>query len=167
MSPDQFIRANRHSMLLEDIRDLEKLQEPFVYYSNLATRPQDDEEGYLIVNKGDHILFRFEVMAVLGKGSFAQVVQAFDHKNQVNVAIKINRNTEIDHKFAAAEARLLQQLMREDPNDEYNIVRMKEYIFWRHHQSFVFELLHKDLFQHISDNNYQGFKEKTIRTFTA
>ena len=61
----------------------------------------------MIVKTGDHILFRFEVKSVLGKGSFAQVVCAFDHKQQKEVAIKINRNTEIDHKFAAAEAKLL------------------------------------------------------------
>jgi hypothetical protein len=30
-----------------------------------------------------------------------------DHKTGLQVAIKINRNTEIDHKFAEAEAALL------------------------------------------------------------
>ena len=58
----------------------------------------DDEDGYLKVRKGDHLLYRFEVTGLLGKGSFAQVVAAIDHKNgQRKVAIKINRNTEIDH----------------------------------------------------------------------
>ena len=65
------------------------------------------------------------------------------------MAIKINRNTEIDHKFAAAEAKLLSYLMNEDPRDEHNLVRMKEHLNWRKHQVFVFELLQKDLFQHI------------------
>jgi len=40
----------------------------------------DDEEGYLLVKPGDHILYRFEIKSVLGKGSFAQVVSAYDHK---------------------------------------------------------------------------------------
>ena len=31
--------------------------------------------------------------------------------------MKINRNTEIDHKFAEAEAKILKQLMEEDPDD--------------------------------------------------
>ncbi len=31
----------------------------------------DDEDGYLLVNSGDHILYRFEIKTILGKGSFA------------------------------------------------------------------------------------------------
>lgn len=82
----------------------------------------------------------------MGKGSFAQVVSAFDHKDKKSVALKINRNTEVDHKFAESEAKLLKQLMSEDPKDEHNIVRMKQHLHWRQHQIFVFELLKKDLF---------------------
>jgi len=37
------------------------LKEPLIYYSNLATKKEDDEEGYMIVRPNDHILFRFEV----------------------------------------------------------------------------------------------------------
>ena len=55
-------------------------------------------------------MYRFEVKSVLGKGSFAQVVCAFDHK------------------FAEAEAKLLMQLMKDDPHDSYNIVRLKEHL---------------------------------------
>lgn len=54
---------------------------------------------------------------MLGKGSFAQVVSAVDHKQCKQVAIKINRNSEIDHKFAKSEFCLLEQLMAEDPYD--------------------------------------------------
>ena len=57
------------------------------------------------------------MLKVLGKGSFAQVVSAYDHEKCKNVAIKINRNTEIDHQFATAEADLLKKLMQEDPHD--------------------------------------------------
>ena len=42
----------------------------------------DDADGYLIVEPGDHILYRFEVKSILGKGSFAQVVSAYDHKDK-------------------------------------------------------------------------------------
>lgn len=71
----------------------------------------------MVVEPGDHILYRFEVRSILGKGSFAQVVSAYDHKERQSVALKINRNTEIDHKFAESEAKILKQLMKEDPLD--------------------------------------------------
>lgn len=45
-------------------------------------------------------------------------MSAIDHANNQNlVALKINRNTDIDHKFAKAEANLLKKLMCEDPDD--------------------------------------------------
>lgn len=103
------------------------------FYSAPSSTQWDDEDGYYMVNIGDHILYRFEVQKVLGKGSFAQVVSAFDHKTQCNVAIKINRNTEIDHKFAQAEANLLTFLMEEDPQDQHHIVRLSEHLQFRKH----------------------------------
>ena len=106
------------------------------------------------------------MLKVLGKGSFAQVVSAIDHKTKKKVAIKINRNTEIDHKFAQAEAELLKKLMREDPNDGNNIVRMHEHLSFRDHQCFVFELLYKDLFEHMKDHDFMGFPVQSISAFS-
>ncbi len=40
----------------------------------------------------DHIAYRYEVVDLLGKGSFGQVVKAYDHKNGEYVALKIIRN---------------------------------------------------------------------------
>jgi len=57
----------------------------------------DDKEGYYNILIGDHLIYRYEIKSILGKGSFAQVVQAKDHKTGKLVAIKITRNTEIDH----------------------------------------------------------------------
>ena len=34
-------------------------------------KKMDDQDGYFIVNAGEHILYRFEILKVLGKGSFA------------------------------------------------------------------------------------------------
>ena len=70
---------------------------------------------------------------MLGKGSFAQVVCVLDHTNGETYALKMNRNTELDHKFADSEAKLLKYLMTEDPNDQCNIVRMLEHTDFRNH----------------------------------
>jgi len=97
------------------------------------------------------------VLKILGKGSFAQVVSAIDHSTKKQVAIKITRNSEVDHKFAAKEAELLQFLMKNDPYDNHNIVRMHSAFEFRNHHCFVFELLFTDLFEHLKENNFVGF----------
>ena len=40
----------------------------------------------------DHISYRYEILEVIGKGSFGQVVKAFDHKSGSTLAIKMIRN---------------------------------------------------------------------------
>lgn len=40
----------------------------------------------------DHMMYRYEVLEVIGKGSFGQVVKALDHKTNTLVAVKIIRN---------------------------------------------------------------------------
>ena len=40
----------------------------------------DDEEGYYHIREGEHLLYRYEIVKTLGKGSFAQVVACRDHK---------------------------------------------------------------------------------------
>lgn len=70
----------------------------------------DDERGdYNIVN-GDHLAYRYEMVDVLGKGSFGQVARCIDHKNGALVAIKIIRNKKRFHQQALVEVDILQKL---------------------------------------------------------
>jgi hypothetical protein len=52
----------------------------------------DDEEGYYRIQKGDHIAFRFQLIEVIGKGAFGQVIKCLDHKHKELVAIKLVKN---------------------------------------------------------------------------
>jgi len=128
----------------------------------------DNFEGYFRVQIGEHISYRYEIMKVLGKGSFAQVVQCRDHKQKDKpiLALKITRNTEMDHKFAHKEAQYLSYIMQEDPHDKHNIVRMLDQCYFREHQCFVFELLHTDLFEHLKATGFVGFSTDKIRDYS-
>jgi dual specificity tyrosine-phosphorylation-regulated kinase 2/3/4 len=71
----------------------------------------DDERGdYLVVN-GDHMCYRYEVIKILGKGSFGQVAQCRDHMTGGSVAVKIIRNKKRFHSQALVEVKILGQLV--------------------------------------------------------
>jgi len=88
-----------------------------------------------------------------------------DRKTDKNVAIKITRNTELDHKFASSESRLLNFLMEKDPEDTHNIVRMIDEFQFREHHCFVFELLKTDLYEHLKAIDFIGVDTVRIRGY--
>lgn len=70
----------------------------------------DDERGDYSIVPGDHVAYRYEIIDVLGKGSFGQVVRCIDHKLGVLVAVKIIRNKKRFHQQALVEVNILQKL---------------------------------------------------------
>lgn len=70
----------------------------------------DDERGDYNIVAGDHLAYRYEVVDVLGKGSFGQVVRCVDHKEGGIVAIKIIRNKKRFHQQALVEVSILGRL---------------------------------------------------------
>lgn len=78
--------------------------------SDNANFGYDDERGDYSIVKGDHLSFRYEIIDILGKGSFGQVVRCIDHKTGGLVAIKIIRNKKRFHQQALVEVNILQKL---------------------------------------------------------
>jgi dual specificity tyrosine-phosphorylation-regulated kinase 2/3/4 len=70
----------------------------------------DDERGDYNIIEGDHLAYRYEVVDLLGKGSFGQVVRCVDHKTGILVAVKIIRNKKRFHQQALVEVNILQKL---------------------------------------------------------
>lgn len=70
----------------------------------------DDERGDYNIVFGDHLAYRYEVVDVLGKGSFGQVVRCVDHKEGGIVAVKIIRNKKRFHQQALVEVGILGRL---------------------------------------------------------
>ena len=70
----------------------------------------DDERGDYTIITGDHLAYRYEIVDILGKGSFGQVARCVDHKTGGLVAIKIIRNKKRFHQQALVEVDILQKL---------------------------------------------------------
>ena len=67
----------------------------------------DNEHGDYKMILHDHIGYRFEILELLGKGSFGQVIKVFDHKLQQIKAIKVICNKQRFQKQALVEVKLL------------------------------------------------------------
>eukprot|EP01062_Namystynia_karyoxenos_P072419 TRINITY_DN6857_c0_g1_i3.p1 TRINITY_DN6857_c0_g1~~TRINITY_DN6857_c0_g1_i3.p1 ORF type:complete len:655 (+),score=202.07 TRINITY_DN6857_c0_g1_i3:124-2088(+) len=136
-----------------------------VLSSNKSNHGYDDERGdYNYVIK-DHIGFRFEVLGLLGQGSFGKVLKCFDYKENRPVALKIIRNKKRFHHQALIEVRILEHLKHFDPEDQYNVIKMEEYFYFRNHLCITFELLSINLYEFIKNNNFQGVSLSLIRRF--
>lgn len=78
--------------------------------TEVANFGYDDDRGDYNIVTGDHLAYRYEIVDILGKGSFGQVVRCIDHRTGVLVAIKIIRNKKRFHQQALVEVEILQKL---------------------------------------------------------
>ena len=78
--------------------------------TEVANFGYDDDRGDYNIVTGDHLAYRYEIVDILGKGSFGQVVRCVDHRTGVLVAIKIIRNKKRFHQQALVEVDILQKL---------------------------------------------------------
>ena len=113
----------------------------------------------------DHLAYRYEVLKVIGKGSFGQVVKAYDHKNHHHVALKMVRNEKRFHRQAQEEIRILEHLRKQDKDNTFNIIHMYDHFTFRSHTCITFELLSINLYELIKKNKFQGFSLQLVRKF--
>ncbi|KAI3639576.1 hypothetical protein MIR68_002270 [Amoeboaphelidium protococcarum] len=129
----------------------------------------DDERGDYILNPYDHIAYRYEVLSILGKGSFGQVAKCIDHAdpNKKEIALKIIRNKKRFHHQALVEVKILQKLkdqlyMESDPAP---VVEMLSNFYFRNHLCITFDLLDINLYEFIKLHKFKGHSLRLIRHF--
>jgi len=162
---------------LSDYEKAEILDYKEVYYMGLRVPKEklgsgpnfgfDDEKGDYKLYKGDHIAFRFEIKKLLGKGSFGQVCECFDHKKKETVAIKIIKNQKRFEHQAGVEIKVLHALKSRDPNDTNNVIHMKSYFVFRKHICISFELLNSNLYDLLKLNKFKGLSLNLLRRFAV
>ena len=125
----------------------------------------DDDQGSYTHIPHDHLAYRYEVLKVIGKGSFGQVVKAYDHKNHHHVALKMVRNEKRFHRQAQEEIRILEHLRKQDKDNTFNIIHLYDHFTFRSHTCITFELLSINLYELIKKNKFQGFSLQLVRKF--
>lgn len=127
----------------------------------------DDANHDYIVKSGELWQDRYKVKSLIGKGSFGQVVPAWDTEKEELVAIKIIKNREAFFRQAQTEISLLKHIKKSDVNDKFNIVRLKGYFTWRNHLCIVFELLSYNLYDLLRNTNFKGVSLNLTRKFAS
>ncbi|XP_077293170.1 minibrain isoform X2 [Arctopsyche grandis] len=125
----------------------------------------DDDNHDYIIKSGEKFLDRYEIGTLIGKGSFGQVVKAFDLEEQCHVAIKIIKNKKPFLNQAQIEVKLLEMMNRADVDNKYYIVRLKRHFMWRNHLCLVFELLSYNLYDLLRNTNFRGVSLNLTRKF--
>lgn len=153
ISPQRAIQL--YESVLTKYEQKEILNFPEVYFvgnrsskidTNSAARNHgfdNSEHGYR-VRPGDHLAYRFEILAMFGGGAFGKVVRAYDHKTHNTVAIKIIVNTDQMHEQGKIEAAILAKLNKYHVP---NVVRAYDYFVFRSHICVTFEILGKNLYE--------------------
>ncbi|XP_065094447.1 dual specificity tyrosine-phosphorylation-regulated kinase 2 isoform X2 [Ochlerotatus camptorhynchus] len=175
LSPSEALKYHGNRLTDYEKQEIEKY--PEVYYLGLDAckinaKPgtalnsgYDDDNGSYNKVIHDHVCYRYEILEVIGKGSFGQVIRALDHKTNQHVAIKIIRNKKRFHHQALVEVRILDELRKKDVDGAYNVIHMLDYFYFRNHLCISFELMSLNLYELIKKNNYQGFSLSLIRRF--
>jgi dual specificity tyrosine-phosphorylation-regulated kinase 2/3/4 len=132
-------------------------------HSGLPNAGYDDNRGEYQATPGDHIAYRYEIVSLLGQGSFGQVLKCVDHGTGSAVALKIIRNKRRFQRQAQVEATILSTLKKSDPADQAGIVRIYDSFTFRSHLCITFELLSANLYEDIKANNFIGMPLPSVR----
>lgn len=143
------------------------------------TRPSgnsglDNEEQNLIVSVRDVLGGReviptqpeYVVLDLLGQGTFGQVFRCQNVETKEVVAIKVIRNHPSYYKQAIVEVQITRLLNASYHDEEApHLVRLLDTFEFRNHLCLIFELLSINLYELISENNFNGFPLSITRGF--
>lgn len=95
----------------------------------------NDEEGNYALNHKDHLLYRYEIVQLLGTGSFGEAVKCIDHKTNEVVCVKIIKANPSLFTQAMTEIKILSHIKDNDTDSDNtsNIVRFISHFIFRGH----------------------------------
>nr|XP_028600141.1 dual specificity protein kinase CLK3 isoform X3 [Podarcis muralis] len=135
--------------------------------SNKRSRSvEDDKEGHLVCRIGDWLHERYEIVGSLGEGTFGKVVECVDHaRGKSLVALKIIRNVGKYREAARLEINVLKKIKEKDKENKQPslCVLMSDWFNFHGHMCIAFELLGKNTFEFLKENNFQPYPLSHIR----
>ncbi|KAL0252047.1 hypothetical protein GEMRC1_001259 [Eukaryota sp. GEM-RC1] len=135
-------------------------------YQPASNNGKDNVNSDLILHVNDILgsgPSSYQVLHMLGQGTFGQVVQCIRLSDNTHFAVKVIKNKTAYYKQALMEIKILSHLLKEDPLNDKNLIKMTEYFTHCNHLCIVFELLSVNLYELIKQNNFRGLSLSFIR----
>ncbi|KAJ1108297.1 hypothetical protein NDU88_005673 [Pleurodeles waltl] len=108
----------------------------------------------------------YDIIEILGKGTFGEVAKSWKRSSREMVAIKILKNDVCRSRIIKNELKLLKAMKGVD-SEESHIVQFYEYFHDELKFYLVFELLEQNLFEYQKENNFAPLPIRHIRTVTT
>ncbi|GAB1320073.1 serine threonine protein kinase CMGC group [Madurella fahalii] len=125
----------------------------------------DDDDGHYIVVPDNDLTDRYQMVKLLGQGTFGKVVQARDKISNKLVAIKIIRSVQKYREASKIELRVLETLRANDEENRNRCIHFRDCFDYRGHICIVMDLLGQSVFDFLKSNNFVPFPNSQIQSF--
>ncbi|KAK3368242.1 kinase-like domain-containing protein [Podospora didyma] len=133
--------------------------------SHNKTARCDDEDGHYIVVPDNDLTDRYQMIRLLGQGTFGKVVQARDKRRNKFVAIKIIRSVQKYRDASKIELRVLATLKANDEENRNRCIHLRDCFDYKGHICIVMDLLGQSVFDFLKSNSFVPFPNSQIQNF--
>ena len=140
-----------------EIKEIKEYKEIyFLGYPTYKNRSKSDFFEKMHIK--DHIMYRYEILKLLGSGSYGKVIEVYDHKTKQNIAIKVLKYSHLIKRETSALVLLSKHKCP-------NTIQGLSYFLFRSHGCISFELLNDNLHQIQIKNKFQPMKEDLVKEY--
>ncbi|KAL9632167.1 MAG: hypothetical protein Q9204_003903 [Flavoplaca sp. TL-2023a] len=125
----------------------------------------DDDDGHFTVGQETYLGDRYQVVRLLGQGTFGKVVEAIDRRSKSRCAIKIIRSVQKYRDASRIELRVLSTLSQNDRENRNKCIHLRDTFDFRNHICIVTDLLGQSVFDFLKGNGFVPFPSSQIQSF--
>ncbi|RVX71980.1 hypothetical protein B0A52_04578 [Exophiala mesophila] len=125
----------------------------------------DDDDGHYLVTPNSQLTDRYDIVKLLGQGTFGKVVEAYDRKKRTKCAVKIIRSVQKYRDASRIELRVLSTLALNDKTNRNKCIHLRDSFDFRNHICIVTDLLGQSVFDFLKGNSFVPFPSSQIQAF--